>query len=801
MNNRKKIIIFIIAVITTLLFLYFFNTKQYTLSIAIVGPMSGNAEKNGCAMIEGAKIYEEILSKTDKLKDLNIQLDFYDDQNDPEMAKRIARQLSLDDRTLMVLGHYESSTSFAAGQIYEQFKIPAITASATDESVIDQNPWYFRIVPGNDIQSIFVANFIKNELKLEQVEFLFVDDKHNARIKELFINACKKLKLPIQTRTLKPEKFENQLESIMLDFQSNDHPIALYIVAQDIQAAEIVSVLKYPGSNITIIGCPNLAAHSFIEQLNALSFQENATPGYHSDNIFVAAPFIIEMGNESSHLFQDKYMTTYGRNPSWVSYAYYDAMKTAVTAILRSNMDLTKDIHDQRKTIRDCLSQIKTKKNAIKGITSDIVFNSKGSVETPYYFGIYQDQKMISTFSQFQIIPQNTDVNLILDQVLEGTLIKVKKRYMRKTEIVYTGIDINEIKELNLTQRTFSANFYIWFRYKSHFSHAVDIEFENSLEKLAISMENMHPSITRVEYRQRDDYSIQAFRVNGTFKGNFNFRAFPFDTHKLVINFRHHKLSRDKVIYVPDLFGMDQYDEFKQEITKRSHALEGWNVNNVIYYQDLFINESSLGDPEAFKLKNQIVYSRFNAEIHIMRKIVNYLIKNLFLIIVLIVISYITYFIPPDQFSIRISIGMSTLLTSAFSHIKLTTSIPVAYLLALEYSFFGVYAIATLSIIISVLIYKNYKRLDLFESEKEKKTRTKRLINRLTMIGLLFHPLIVLISSILVPSIYILNPTDSRRVNSVSITCLLLMTIFCFFFTRIKEVKSREVMNDEFFFE
>jgi len=799
MKKVAKIILFIIIVMSTLLALYFFNTKEHTLYVAIVGPMSGSAQKNGAAMIEGAMLYQKIC-KSEKYKHLNIQLVIFDDQNDPEKARQIAHQIAQDDRILLVIGHYGSMTSQAAGLLYQKFEIPAITASATDENVIHQNNWYFRIIPGNDIQSIFVANFIKNELKLEQVEFLIVNDQHQLNIKKAFIHACNKLNLTIRTRVLNAATFDTQLENIVLDFQSNDHPIALFIVANAIQASEIVGTLKYPGSNITIVGCPDLATDTFIAHLNNISFQENATPGYHSDHIFAATPFLIEMGNEASQFFQDAYITEYGKTPSWVSYAYYDAIKTAVTAIARSDIFNTNDIHHQRKMIKDNLSGMKTKQRAINGITGDIVFNDKGSVETPYYFGVYQNQKLSSAFSQFQIIPQNTDVNQVLDQVLAGRLIKVKKRYMRKTEIVYTGIDMNEIKELNLTQRTFSANFYIWFRYKKHFAHAVDIEFENSLENLAISSNVNHPLITRVLYREKKDYSIQAFRVNATFKGNFNFRAFPFDTHKLVINFRHNKLSRDKVIYVPDLYGMDQYHEFKKELTQRSHALEGWTINNVIYYQDLFINESSLGDPDAFNSKNQIVYSRFNAEIMIKRKIVNYLIKNLFLIIVLIVISYITYFIPPDQFSIRISIGMSTLLTSAFSHIKMTTSIPVAYLLALEYSFFGVYAIATLSIIISVLIYKNYKLLELAKSDQET-IRTNKLIKRLTMIGLLFHPIIVLFSSILIPSIYILNPTDSRKVNSVSITCLALMTLFCFFFTRIKEVKQRVVQKDDSFFD
>jgi len=800
MKTLTKVILCMIILAAILFALYKFNVKQHEAYIAIVGPMSGCFAKKGRAMCEGARLYHNMLKKSGALKNLKIHLVAYDDQNDPEKARQIARQIANNDKILLVLGHHDNRSSIKAGEIYQHHKIPAITASASDERIIDTNEWYFRIIPGNDIQSTFVANFIQNELNLNQVEFLLVGDQRKLNLKSSFTKACKKINLPVHIREINLTSDENSLESLVLDFQSNDQPVALFLAANDNQSAEIVTALKYPGANITIVGYSNLAMDTFIDQLKQLSFQENATPGYHSDNIFAATPFLTEMGNEQSQLFKESYVSKFGKTPSWLSYTYYDAMKTAVTAIRRSGMFLQKDIHKKRQLIRDSLADMNTKKNSVQGLTGDIYFNRKGSVEAPYYFGVYHNQQLISSFSQFQIIPQNTDVNLILDQVLEGSLIKVKNRYMRKTEIVYTGIDINEIKDLNLTERTFDANFYIWFRYKKQFTHAVDIRFENSQHHLEINNGN-HPKVSMVFCKEKNNIIIQAFRVNGTFKGEFNFRAFPFDTHKLTIKFRNNKLSRDKVIYIPDLHGMEQDQEIKAEITNRSHALEGWNITNVIYYQNMFRNESSLGDPEAFKSKNQIVFSRFNTEIHIMRKIVNYLIKNLFLILVLIVISYITYFIPPDQFSIRISIGMSTLLTSAFSHVKLSNSIPVAYLLALEYSFFGVYAVASLSIIISVLIYKNFKKLDHIKQDKQIINKATKLMKRLTVIGLIFHPLIIFISSILIPSVYILNPTNFKQVNSVSIACIIFMIIFCFFFTRIKEVKSLPVKKENDFFE
>ncbi|KPA18413.1 membrane protein containing Extracellular ligand-binding receptor domain protein [Candidatus Magnetomorum sp. HK-1] len=790
MFTLKKLLLFTILLLIILLPVYFLLVKKDNLYIAIVGPMTGSAQLNGKAMVQGATIFQNAFQQNSSLQNYNLQLLVFDDHNDPEIAKDIAKKIAYNTKILFVLGHFDSKTSMIAGEIYKQNKIPVITASAIADNFIKSNEWYFRIIPGASIQAIFAANFIKNELHVDNVELIFIDDQYGLNMEKAFTKACKKLNLSIKRKVLQTENFDENLENMVLDFQSNDQPLVLFIATNDVQGAEIIAALKYPGANFSIVGCNLMAVPSFIEHLKKDSFQENATPGYHSDGIYVVSPFLIEIGNEHSQLFKEQFKSKYGNNPSYVSYAYYDAMKTVLSAVEHTEIYQYDDINQKRKCLRDYISNLKTDEKSIKGITGNIIFNKVGDVIRPYYFGVYQDQKIISAFSQFQTIPQNTDVNLILDQVLEGKLIKVKDRYMRKTQIIYTGIDINEIKDLNMPDRTFNADFYIWFRYKGNFDNAIHIEFENSVDKLSIRKDLNNSSISKVLHKKKGDITIQAFRISGRFKGNFNFRAFPFDTHTLAIHFRHRTLSRDKIIYIPDLSGMDQLDEIKKDLTKRSHALEGWTVTNAIYYQDQFVNESSLGDPEAFKSKNQIIYSRFNTEIHIMRKIVNYLIKNLFLILVLIVISYITYFIPADQFSIRISIGMSTLLTSAFSHIKLTNSLPVSYLLALEYAFFGVYAIATLSIIISVLVYKKYKIIENNNLDEHIIKRTKILLKKLTTLGLIFHPLIVLFSSILIPSVYILNPTDFKNVNTTFFACFIIMTLFCIFFLRLKDTKE-----------
>lgn len=114
-------------------------------------------------MTNGISLYLKQLKNNPVFNDFDIQLQTYDDENSVEKAIKIASDIASKDNVVMVIGHYYSTTSIAAGNIYKKAGIPAITASATAEKVIDGNEFYFRIVPGNAFQGKFIANYIHSD--------------------------------------------------------------------------------------------------------------------------------------------------------------------------------------------------------------------------------------------------------------------------------------------------------------------------------------------------------------------------------------------------------------------------------------------------------------------------------------------------------------------------------------------------------------------------------------------------------------------------------------------------------------
>jgi len=57
-------------------------------------------------------------------------------------------------------------------------------------------------------------------------------------------------------RLLTSESFDENLKKLLIEFQSSDEHRVFFVATQSGVGAEIISQLKYPGANFSIIGGP-----------------------------------------------------------------------------------------------------------------------------------------------------------------------------------------------------------------------------------------------------------------------------------------------------------------------------------------------------------------------------------------------------------------------------------------------------------------------------------------------------------------------------------------------------------------
>ncbi len=708
------------------------------LYIAVVGPMSGKAKPSGQFVSQGINLYIDQVNQAGGINGKEVKLLVFDDQSNKDVTQEKALEIVEQNKALVVLGHYFSSTSLIGGEIYREAGIPAISGSATAENVTEGNDWYFRVIFTNQSQAAFSANYVDRVLNQKTASIIYDQDSYGVTLAEAFENTFRGLGGEIKyvwSLDSEAEDLDERLDQIVSDLlkAKTDDPGMIFMAIHAPEAVELITSMRRRGLQYPIIGGDAISGSNFSIRFNEYP-EEQAIPGYFSDGIYATSPIIFDVASGKAQQFRNEFVERYGREPSWDAATYYDAASVAVEAIrMVEAQGNPENLAKERQEIRDYLAASNSIKKAIvEGLTGHIYFDEQGNVVKPVTIGVFAQQHFISALTQLQLVP---DLNRIadLDEELEaGRVLIVDEKYMHKTSVVYTGIDINEVSNIDTKNSSYTVDFYLWFRYQGQFEDN-NIEFINSVDRLELGEPIAEKTMDGITYR--------AYRVKADFKSEFLFHDYPFDQQQLMVKFRHTNLTRDNLIYVVDLVGMRQTDsEALLEKFARTNALYSadWEANMVKFFQDIMRNDSTLGNPQFFNSDTDIEYSTFNTFIQIKRDVVSFSIKNLLILFIILGLVWIVFFLPTGELAAIRGILTSALLTVAFFHSQLSSNLPgIGYIVALDYIFYSLYTLIVLGILLTIIGFK--------KKEKEDEAGVRRVL----MIGRVAYPAILLIGGIL----------------------------------------------------
>lgn len=701
---KKKISILLGSLFTVvLLFLIFSFLKtggkkqDDAIYIAAAGPMTGQGAYNGKEMLRGIEMYIDELNKKGGLHGKEVKLITFDDKNDEKAAMEGASEIGEGKKALVVLGNYYSEASVVAGKIYKRYKIPAITASATDEAVTLDNEWYFRVIPSNRFQAEFIANYISKTSPYGAASIIWLTSSYGKSLNKSFEEAAGRLGLNIKGSWRLPPDSPKHMESIVAELNAIPEPGIVFLAMHTVEAAKLITLLKSSGKDYTIVGPDSLSAKAFIDEMKKYP-KEQAQPGYYSNGIFALAPFINGLsGGSEEYVFERKFFKRYKERPSWIAACYYDAANVAAEAIRQTEIQGGDNIRSDRKKVRETLASLYTYEKAVKGVTGPIYFDPNGDAERAPAMGGYWNQIFVPMFSQYQTA-ERKEIDHIFKRSLQGDIIIIGGRVMKNIRIVYSGLYINEITLSDHEPLFYTADFYIWFRYSGEFDDAL-VEFTDALEPVNLAS-------LRVKELKRDDITIRIYRVKADFRAEFDFHNFPFDGQSLYIRLHHTSETKDRLIYLPEKQNNRPPLISEKELSPTAFHNDRWVLTDISVYQDMLSNVSSLGVPRFFKSKKTIAYSRLNADIRIKRKLPA--LKYAPGFIALVLVLCISHFIPLTRkvgMYIRISIYMVLLVANFSFHLNLLSNFPATYLTVTEYIVFTIHVLVMLSVFISLYKY------------------------------------------------------------------------------------------------
>lgn len=140
--------------------------------IATAGPMTGQYAAFGEQMKRGAEKAVEDINAAGGINGEQLVLRIGDDACDPKQAVAVANSF-VNEGVVFVAGHFCSSSSIPASQVYNEEGILQISPASTNPQLTEQGfDNVFRTCGRDDVQGIYAANYVVDNKLAEKIAIL-----------------------------------------------------------------------------------------------------------------------------------------------------------------------------------------------------------------------------------------------------------------------------------------------------------------------------------------------------------------------------------------------------------------------------------------------------------------------------------------------------------------------------------------------------------------------------------------------------------------------------------------------------
>ena len=258
---------------------------------------------------------------------------------------------------------------------------------------------------------------------------------------------------------------------------------------------------------------------------------------------------------------------------------------------------------------------------------------------------------------------------------------------------VHIGVYLLDIHEVDLKSGTAVVTFYIWTRWRG------------DVDGTAYELMNGTVEDKSHEYKEDVDGEHYAYyRIRATVRIKFDFRRFPFDSHRLALEFEHDNDEVETTYWVPDRDGMRYLG---------SPAVAGWAVSLPRYEVSTSDYHTNWGAPGA-PPDQHTYYSHFRLEVDLRHGGWANFAKTFLTLFISVLIAFSSYLVHPEYLDSRVGVGVAGVFGVVTSQIVVAQNLPeVAYLTLSDVVHLGGLAAVFLTLLGACLV------AHLFRTERE----------------------------------------------------------------------------------
>jgi branched-chain amino acid transport system substrate-binding protein len=341
--------------------------KEEVIKIGVAGPMTGDQAKMGTDFRNGVALAVEEWNTKGGLLGKKITTLVADDQHDPKQAVSVANKL-VNDGAVGVIGHFNSSCSIPASDVYSRAGIPMITPGSTNPQLTEKGyRSVFRVCGRDDQQGKVGADFVTEKLKLRRVAVIHDKTTYGQGLADEFKKfISQKVEVVYYGGIIQGDKdFKTVLTSL-----KEKKPELIYFGGIYTEAGLLVKQARELGMTVPFMSGDGSIDPKFIEIAGAAAAEGTyLTFSPDARKIPTAKPFI--------ELYEKKF----GEIGPYSVYAY-DAANIFLTAIREAGTTDGKSVIDKLHSME------------FSGALGKITFNEKGDVTvSPYVVWITRGGK------------------------------------------------------------------------------------------------------------------------------------------------------------------------------------------------------------------------------------------------------------------------------------------------------------------------------------------------------------------------------------------------------------------------
>ncbi len=291
---------------------------ETTITVGVIGPMSGGAAIYGQAVARGAQIAaDEINAKGG----IQIVLDIQDDEHDPEKSIN-AYNATLDNGAQLIIGCVTSKPCEAVGAVAYEERIFMLTPSASSTAAIEGKDNVYQICFTDPNQGSASAEYIASHGLAKKVAIIYNNgDVYSSGIYQTFEARATELGLEIVSVTTFPDDTTTDF-SVQLTEAKNAGAELVFLPIYYTPASMILTQANGMGYAPVFFG---------VDGMDGILTMEGFDPTL-AEGVMLLTPFSADAQDEKTQNFVAKYNELYGEIPNQFAADAYDAVYAVAAA-------------------------------------------------------------------------------------------------------------------------------------------------------------------------------------------------------------------------------------------------------------------------------------------------------------------------------------------------------------------------------------------------------------------------------------------------------------------------------------